>query len=738
MGIRDLLGPIKQSRGTGGNGKLHRLASNQVRRGRGSRRRERRPAAWVAVAAAFVGVLVLGAIDTARADEELDYGLQQTRLARIELTGNATFGDRELKDVLRLRDRDWTRPLAAPSYRPDLVETQLRLLRNWYRQRGFHAVQAALDSVVAAPEDGDILYISVREGPRTMIERVVLLGGDPVLEHELRGLLTRVEGTPAPAEISGLGEDIYRMRRLFWDRAHLRARIDASLQMADADSVLAAGGSSADRLSATVIYRLRPGPVYRVRDVKVSGQVATRENLITREIRLAPGDLFTWEAVDLTREHLLQTALFRDASITAANWDTTGHTADVVVRVTERKPAFYEVGVGFGSRERIRAQAAWGHNNLWGTGRRLTARLRGYWNVEEIIEQRRDFVDGDLNYRADLLYSNPHFIGSAYPLDFNLFAKRETRGESALIQSSTGFIVGTARRDHLNWVNRLDFRFKVVDPDVHPLAPPDLQEEFAAANVTATQTRSVLHSLFHEARDDVFNPSQGRYFTSQVEIAGGLLGGDNSFLKWSGSYQHYHTLLGGVLATRVRLGAVRPYGDSRQRGSAGVPYDDRFFAGGAYSVRGYRDNSLGPQILEAEDQTVIGWGSDVPLPDNPAAGGNYQLITNIEWRFPIPVLRRWNFSSVAFFDGGNVWEDLDDIQLQGFRLRSYPGEPTDDTSTKIWDYRYSIGTGLRLDTPFGPFRLDVGFPLKRARYQNLDKTLEDEKWRTHFSLGHVF
>ena len=80
--------------------------------------------------------MLLGAAGDVHADAELDYGLEQTRLARIELSGNATFGDRQLKDVLRLRDRDWTRPLSAPSYRPDLVE---RLL------------EAEADSLVFAP-----------------------------------------------------------------------------------------------------------------------------------------------------------------------------------------------------------------------------------------------------------------------------------------------------------------------------------------------------------------------------------------------------------------------------------------------------------------------------------------------------------------------------------------------------------------------------------------------------------
>lgn len=664
------------------------------------------------------------------ADEELDFGLQRTRLARVEITGAASFTPRELKQVLRLRERDWRYPLSAPSYRPELIDMQLRQLQGWYRQRGFHAVSVQLDSTGVTADRGDVLYISIEEGPRTFIEKVRILGADPLSESDVRRVLQFKEGQPCPADVNGFGEDIYRIRRLYWAHAHLRVSIIPELQI-DPES-------AGVKPSARMIYTLQPGPTFAVSRIEVRGRLATREDLITREVRLRPGDLIAWDEVELTRQRLLRTALFRDVSLTAADWDTVAHSAALLVRVTERKPAFYELGVGLGSRERIRGMASWGHNNLAGRGQRLQLRMRGYWNVEEIIDRARSFGDGDINYRADLIYSSPHLLRRSYPLEVNVFSKRETRGESGLIQSVVGLLVGTQHREDPRWTNRLDFSLRHVDPKIHSLGPRGLQEDFEQAGITATETRSFVHSLFFEGRDAVFNPEGGRFLTSQLEWAGGLMGGDNSFVKWSGALHHYERFMGGVLAARVRLGAVWPYAESRLRGSDGVPYDDRFFVGGAFSVRGYRDNGLGPQITDRSELDEIGWSSDAPLPDDPARGGNYQLITNLEWRFPLPVLSRWHLSSVVFVDGGNTWEEVRDIRLKAFRWRAHAGDPEDPASTKIWDYRYSLGTGLRLDTPFGPFRLDLGVPLKRARYQGLERTTVDAGWRLHFSLGHIF
>jgi outer membrane protein assembly factor BamA len=147
---------------------------------------------------------------------------------------------------------------------------------------------------------------------------------------------------------------------------------------------------------------------------------------------------------------------------------------------------------------------------------------------------------------------------------------------------------------------------------------------------------------------------------------------------------------------------------------------------------------LGPQVTNQDELDDLNFSSDVLLPDNPARGGNYLLLTNLEWRFPLPVLSRWNLASVFFFEGGNVWEQIRDVRARGFRLTSNPGDPNDPGSTKVWDYRYSYGTGVRLDTPVGPVRVDVGFPLKRANYVSDIRNFKDPEVVWHFSLGYPF
>lgn len=679
------------------------------------------------------GVLLLAILcqGGARADEELDFGLETNRLARIELTGNATFGDDDLKEVLRIQERHWSRPLDVPRYSPYLIDTQLALIKNFYRTRGFHQAAVQLDSIGNVPDQGDVLHISILEGPRTIIRSVDFTPNHVFSEEELREGLSLLEGQPAPMSLNAFGRDIYKLRARFRDATYLDTRVSVGMEIFDnADST----GFLAD-----VHYTLRVGKAYLVRNISLLGNRETRDRLLRRELDVRPGDPLHWHKVEDSRRQLLSTGLFRDVDIVPAAIDSSTGLADLQVRVVERKPAFYELGVGVGSLERIRTLVAWGHRNLWGTGRRLEVRGRGSWNVEDVVGNPVSFNEGQVNYRADVIYVNPHLRDSRFSLDVEVYLKRETRGESALNQSVYGFNLGSSWRASRYVTNNAYLGLKITDPSVHPYAPDSLLVRFDELGVGLTQTRSVNWSVVVDKRDDLFRPTRGLQAVATVKLAGGVMGGDYSFLKGTLSWQNYRpTPLGGVLAMRLMFGAATPYGKSEGLGPDGVPYDDRFFAGGGSTVRGYGHNSLGPQVTDQDEVDQLNYGSDVLLPDNPARGGNYLMLSNLEWRFPLPWLSRWNLGSVFFIEGGNVWERLEDVRMLGFRLESEPGDPTDPGSTKVWDYRYSYGTGLRLETPFGPVRADVGFPLKRARYVGLNKTETDPSVVWHFSLGYPF
>jgi outer membrane protein assembly factor BamA len=210
-----------------------------------------------------------------------------------------------------------------------------------------------------------------------------------------------------------------------------------------------------------------------------------------------------------------------------------------------------------------------------------------------------------------------------------------------------------------------------IDPD-DPF-PFDLKVDIARLNTTA----------IIDTRDDLLSSTRGWFHSSSFEYAARKLGSDLRFAKYF-LQQHYYRPLGSgfVLASAARVGLAAGFEQQL------IP-TERFFAGGGNSVRGYREDSLGPE-------TVFG----------DPAGGNALLILNGELRLPI---YRW-VGGVAFVDAGNVFPTIGDLSFT--------------------DLRASTGFGVRVQTPFVLIRADFGMPLDRAPGQR--------RGRWFLSVGQAF
>jgi outer membrane protein insertion porin family len=229
------------------------------------------------------------------------------------------------------------------------------------------------------------------------------------------------------------------------------------------------------------------------------------------------------------------------------------------------------------------------------------------------------------------------------------------------------------------------YRYDNIDiTNITETASDDLKKEYGKNAISSAE-----FGLTYDSRDNVFNPTKGNILSGSLECAGGPLAGDKDFLKFFGRASHYFPLLrGSTLELRGRLGLADAYGDSEQ-----LPIYERFFAGGAYTVRGYRERKVGPVDPVSKD----------------ALGGEGMLVGNIEYTYPL-----FDFLKLAtFYDTGNVWSKYTDIGSGGFKS--------------------AIGLGVRIKTPIGPVMLDYGIPLNK-------EPGEDTKGsgRFHFSVSHGF
>jgi outer membrane protein assembly factor BamA len=132
-------------------------------------------------------------------------------------------------------------------------------------------------------------------------------------------------------------------------------------------------------------------------------------------------------------------------------------------------------------------------------------------------------------------------------------------------------------------------------------------------------------------------------------------------------------------------------------GSDYIPLQERFYAGGTATVRGYRNRDIGPKVREYR-----WWG------DHFAIGGNARVVYNLEAKYRVTDI----FRVYGFTDAGGVWADAGDISFG--------------------DINYSVGAGVGFNVPMlGPIRVDYGFPLNPKRHQSSSA-------RLHMSTGFRF
>jgi outer membrane protein assembly factor BamA len=185
-------------------------------------------------------------------------------------------------------------------------------------------------------------------------------------------------------------------------------------------------------------------------------------------------------------------------------------------------------------------------------------------------------------------------------------------------------------------------------------------------------------AVLFDRRDDPINSRKGTFSSMSFDQAGAWMGSDVSNKKLL-MQQYLFVPLGRlVLASRVQAGFAF--------GKDSLSITDRFRAGGATSVRGYGEDSLGLKDI------------------NGIAGGDRLMVLNQEARFP---MFRW-VQGVAFIDAGNIF-----------------GKGEDWNGLKV-----GYGVGLRFDTPVGLIRGDVGFPSNTA--------VAGRSARYYFGFGHIF
>ncbi|MDE0016564.1 MAG: BamA/TamA family outer membrane protein [Candidatus Poribacteria bacterium] len=418
-----------------------------------------------------------------------------------------------------------------------------------------------------------------------------------------------------------------------------------------------------------------------------------KQHVLKREVAHLEGELWTSDRLSRALQNLSNLGIFRRVQaeprepkkiegsdgVKATDGDnphTILKTYDVLVTVEkQQQPRTFSYGGGYSFAE--------GWN---GTLELTNSNFLFKRNIRGRFLSRLGWRD-ELGYLVDARLTEPWLIGRTRGT-LRLSAKKlEIDDNVRALQGS--FILSRK----LAGSNHLDLRYSYRDLN-QPVLPMEqgtpievrLPEE---QNPFSTTVSSLRFSWTYDGRVRYLNPIGGMFNEMTLEYAGGLLQGETSFIKTTTDTRYYQKLIGSlVLATAVRCGITTGLRSNR---SAELISFERFWAGGSTTVRGYAERSLGPEDITGTYR------------------GDVQFIFNTELRFPIYSVVRGAF----FFDAGNVWGSLADIERSLTRLPS------------------AVGAGLYLDFGAFTFGLDYAFPL-------VSVPSSPDTRRGHVRLGSTF
>jgi len=584
----------------------------------------------------------------------------KVKVRGVVFHGNHTLKSEDLAKAMESKKPGFLRSGVHKPEHLDKDETKLRL---YMRTRGYK--DADVDSIVPAdvPDGkGVVLHVFLREGPRYRFGKLTWTGNTAVPTAALAFSTVPNPGTIYnEAQIQKTLENAYQ---LYQEQGYLFLSIDP--KMSDRDSIV------------DVDFQVQEGTRSRIANLEITGNTRTRENVIRREASVYPGDVFRRSTLMRTQRDIFGLGYFQDVNV---DYEPTGDSADInlTLKVQEKQTGTASAGAGYSSQTGLTGFVELGHNNLFGKGQSINIRVE------------RGGKRSDL----ELSYTEPWFRDTPVSMGFDIFNTRRDLDFYRRKDVGGGIRIGRPLRwpDYTRGIISYDLRDVTLSDFV--LARPGEPSNLQALRDTKWPRRvsSVTLTFNRNSTDNPFYPSKGSKIILMNEVAGGLLGGVESFYKETFENKTY-TRLGGPFVLMVR-------GKTGFLGGGQVPDYERFRLGGTTAdyLRGYPDYYVVPRANVTRDSLTGQILDRYP-------GGKTMLILTSELQFPIAD----PLHGLLFFESGNTWNSTRDLDLG--------------------DLRKSIGFGVRLEVPaLGRIGFDLGYGLDRE---------DGSRWEPHFQLGNTF
>jgi outer membrane protein assembly complex protein YaeT len=655
----------------------------------------------------------------------------------ISFEGNEAFSTSKLLQITRTREtpgffsktlHGWFEVLGRANeyYEPTTVGEDLSHLRQHYRDYGFQDFH--VDTLLAFDEDNASVDITFKmnEGYHSIIDTLIVEGVS-VLPRESLDDVKIKKGDFFNKFL--LEEEVKRIIEIFNNEGYARA-------MYLRDSSSARYYTSSKNYSVRMVFASKGR--YRFGHINALNELPGRDDIdsndVLRQLDYEDGSVYNVQSLRSSERNLNRTGVFDLARITVQVPPETSNASDVLSFIRLRPKDKHELApeISFSDENlnfNLGVGLGYSNRNFFGGTRTASTRVRFRTAT---LGAFPDFftLESDAIANLDLTFEllQPYIFTNKVKGSWSLSWIRDKQEIylSSILQNKFGFSIRFAEftTGYLDWTMqlvKLDKRNGITIDSTNTQQLVQLRDLTNQAK--EEQFNSILSfTIQRDMTNDIFSPSRGFIHALTIEEAGIL---PTLLQKWGISKrpftQFYRTNVIGrwyadltqdrrfsIFALKLRAGFEEKYGGSRSNDSVSIPQTHRFYAGGGGSIRGWTSRGLSA-------------GGEPLLGGNLIFEGSMELRTNI-----LQSLRDdfWDrLWTVLFFDAGNVWPEVKNLQLRGVAL--------------------ATGIGIRYDTFFGPFRIDYGLQVYDPATTRwiTQRKFWGETLRSgilHFGIGHAF
>jgi outer membrane protein insertion porin family len=605
----------------------------------------------------------------------------KTGVIELRFVGAQSYSAGRLKNVIKTTETNWLSFLQTTNiYDPDRIESDRDLLRRFYLQHGYADVRIVSAIAEYDPaRKGFVVIFTIDEGAQYRVGTVEVLSNVRALDsNRLRGRLKVAPGAVYNADLV--------------EKSVESMTIEAAKSGYAFATVRPRGERHPETRTINLAFVVEEGTRAYIERINVHGNTRTRDYVIRREFDIGEGDAYNRALIERAERRLKNLNFFKTVKIT----NEPGSAPDRVivnVDVEEQPTGEFSVAGGYSTADGFLAEVSVADRNLLGRGQYAKASV-------SYGQRTRGF---------ELSFVEPYLFGYRMAGGIDLFARQNLASSYVSYDTTTvgtNLKLGFAITEEIAFQPRYSFyRQEIKLPDQYncfPIGNPTpsgsciqpaslpVRAELANGPVNVSL---IGYTLSYNTLDNVRTPTSGLYTELSQDFAG--VGGDVNFLRTRAEARNYYEILPDIVSVlKLQGGAVEPWDGKTLR------MLDHFQMG-PNLVRGFAPAGIGPRDLTINTT-------------NDALGGSLYWGASWEAQTPLYFLpKEIGIKAAAFVDAGSVW-DYRGITASPAGLPNTTGTQTVtvglDSASMI---RASIGAGLLWDSPLGPLRFDLAYPLKK-------------------------